>query len=104
MQAALHSANLQPNDIDYINAHATSTPLGDLIECKAISEVFQTNAQVGGRNSKPLFISSTKGALGHMLGAAGAIEALICALCVKHDVVPPTLNVTQIDPEIKVTA
>jgi 3-oxoacyl-[acyl-carrier-protein] synthase II len=85
MQAALEDANLQPTDIDYINVHGTSTPVGDLSEAKAIKEVF-------GDHAYKLNISSTKSMTGHLLGAAGAVEALVCVKSVQDDIVPPTIN------------
>ncbi len=85
MEAALEDANLQPTDIDYINVHGTSTPVGDLSEAKAIKEVF-------GEHAYKLNISSTKSMTGHLLGAAGAVEALICVKSVQDDIVPPTIN------------
>jgi 3-oxoacyl-[acyl-carrier-protein] synthase II len=85
MQAALEDANLQPTDIDYINVHGTSTPVGDLSEAKAIKEVF-------GDHAYKLNISSTKSMTGHLLGAAGAVEALVCVKSVQEDIVPPTIN------------
>ena len=85
MQNALEDANLQPEDIDYINVHGTSTPVGDVSEAKAIKEVF-------GEHAYKLNISSTKSMTGHLLGAAGAVEALVSILAVKNDIVPPTIN------------
>jgi 3-oxoacyl-[acyl-carrier-protein] synthase II len=85
MQAALEDANMQPTDIDYINVHGTSTPVGDLSEAKAIKEVF-------GDHAYKLNISSTKSMTGHLLGAAGAVEALVCVKSVLEDIVPPTIN------------
>ncbi len=85
MQNALEDANLQPEDIDYINVHGTSTPVGDISEAKAIKEVF-------GEHAYKLNISSTKSMTGHLLGAAGAVEALVATLAVKNDTVPPTIN------------
>ena len=85
MMNALEDANMQPEDIDYINVHGTSTPVGDVSEAKAIKEVF-------GEHAYKLNISSTKSMTGHLLGAAGAIEALIATLSVKNDIVPPTIN------------
>ena len=95
MEAALKDANLKPEDIDYINVHGTSTHLGDLSEAKAIKDVF-------GESAYKLNISSTKSMTGHMLGAAGAIEAMACILAVKDDIVPPTINHEEgdDDPEI----
>lgn len=85
MKYALQDAGLNPEDIDYINVHGTSTPLGDIAEAKAIKEVF-------GENAYRLNISSTKSMTGHLLGAAGIIEAIACILAVKNDIVPPTIN------------
>ena len=85
MQRALKDAGLQPTDIDYINVHGTSTPVGDVSEAKAIKDVF-------GDHAYKINISSTKSMTGHLLGAAGAVEAMACVLSVKHDIVPPTIN------------
>ena len=85
MMNALEDAELKPEDIDYINVHGTSTPVGDISEAKAIKEVF-------GEHAYKLNISSTKSMTGHLLGAAGAVEALIATLAVKNDIVPPTIN------------
>lgn len=85
MQRALEDAGLKPEDIDYINVHGTSTPVGDLSEAKAIKDVF-------GESAYKLNISSTKSMTGHLLGAAGAIEAMACVLAVKNDIIPPTIN------------
>ncbi|MDH8701918.1 3-oxoacyl-[acyl-carrier-protein] synthase II [Dysgonomonadaceae bacterium PH5-43] len=85
MKNALADANLSPEDIDYINVHGTSTPVGDPSEVKAIKEVF-------GESAYKLNISSTKSMTGHMLGAAGAIETMACVLAVQNDIVPPTIN------------
>ena len=95
MQAALKDAGMQPEDIDYINVHGTSTHVGDISEVKAIQELF-------GDHAYKLNISSTKSMTGHMLGAAGAAEALFSLLAVKEDVVPPTINHAEgdEDPEI----
>lgn len=93
MKAALKDANLQPEDIDYINTHGTSTPLGDGAEIKAILGVF-------GDHSYKLNISSTKSMTGHCLGAAGAIEAIASIKSVMHDIVPPTINHFTDDPTI----
>ncbi|MCF8275248.1 MAG: beta-ketoacyl-ACP synthase II [Flavobacteriales bacterium] len=91
MRSALRDAGLKPSDIDYINVHGTSTPLGDIAESKAIKEVFGTDAY-------NLNISSTKSMTGHLLGAAGAIEAIACVMSVKNDLVPPTINHFTDDP------
>ena len=93
MIAALEDAELDAAAIDYINVHGTSTPLGDIAETKAILQVF-------GEHAYNLNISSTKSMTGHLLGAAGAIEAIACILAVKNDVVPPTINHFTDDPEI----
>ena len=85
MQRALEDAGLQPEDIDYINVHGTSTPVGDVSEAKAITQVF-------GDHAYQLNISSTKSMTGHLLGAAGAVEAIVCCLAVQNDIVPPTIN------------
>ena len=85
MMNALEDAELKPEDIDYINVHGTSTPVGDISEAKAIKDVF-------GEHAYKLNISSTKSMTGHLLGAAGAVEALIATLAVKNDIVPPTIN------------
>ena len=85
MQRALEDAGLKPEDIDYINVHGTSTPVGDISEAKAIKDVF-------GESAYKLNISSTKSMTGHLLGAAGAVEAMACVLAVKNDIIPPTIN------------
>ena len=85
MKAALEDAEMQPEDIDYINVHGTSTPVGDVSEVKAITKLF-------GKHAYELNISSTKSMTGHLLGAAGAVEALFCCLSVQNDIVPPTIN------------
>ena len=85
MMNALEDAEMKPEDIDYINVHGTSTPVGDISEAKAIKDVF-------GEHAYKLNISSTKSMTGHLLGAAGAVEALIATLAVKNDIVPPTIN------------
>lgn len=92
MRNALRDAGMQPNEVDYINVHGTSTPLGDVAESKAIKEVF-------GESAYNLNISSTKSMTGHLLGAAGAIETISCVMAVKNDVIPPTINHTTDDPE-----
>ena len=95
MQAALDDAGLKPEDIDYINVHGTSTHVGDISEAQAIKDVF-------GDHAYKLNISSTKSMTGHLLGAAGAVEAMACVLAVKNDVVPPTINHVEgdDDPEL----
>ena len=90
MMNALEDAGMQPEDIDYINVHGTSTPVGDISEVKAIKALF-------GEHAYKLNISSTKSMTGHLLGAAGAVEALASVLAVKNDVVPPTINHTEGD-------
>jgi 3-oxoacyl-[acyl-carrier-protein] synthase II len=93
MISALDDANIKPEDVDYVNVHGTSTPLGDIAEAKAIQTVF-------GDHAYNLNISSTKSMTGHLLGAAGAIEAIACVMAVKHDIVPPTINHFTDDPEL----
>jgi 3-oxoacyl-[acyl-carrier-protein] synthase II len=93
MLAALKDAGMQPADIDYINTHGTSTPLGDVAEVKAIVDVF-------GERAYGLNISSTKSMTGHCLGAAGVIEAIACMMSVVHDQIPPTINHFTDDPEL----
>ncbi len=91
MNEALSDANMKPEDIDYINVHGTSTPIGDIAEITAIQKVF-------GEHAYKLNISSTKSMTGHLLGAAGAIEAAATIMAVKHDIVPPTINHFTDDP------
>jgi len=93
MFAALEDAGMKPEDIDYINTHGTSTPLGDIAEVKAIVDVF-------GEHAYSLNISSTKSMTGHCLGAAGVIEAMACVMSVTHDCIPPTINHFTDDPEL----
>ena len=90
MEAALRSGSMNPEDIDYVNAHGTSTPLGDLAEFGAVRQLF-------GEHRKTMSMSSTKSAVGHALGAAGALEAIFCLLAIRDQVAPPTLNLN--DPE-----
>ena len=92
MKMALRHAGLNPGDISYINAHGTSTPQGDIAETQAIKTVF-------GDHAKKLAVSSTKGATGHMLGAAGATELVFCVKAIENSVVPPTINLDKPDPE-----
>lgn len=100
MKNCLENAGLKPEDVDHINTHGTSTPLGDVAELKAISEVF-------GDHAKNININSTKSMTGHLLGAAGAIEAISVILAMEHGIVPPTINHTtvdeNIDPELNLT-
>jgi len=91
MQLALSDAGMRPDDIDYINAHGTSTVPNDIIETKAIKKAF-------GQHAWNLAVSSSKSMLGHMLGAAGAVEAAITALALSEGIVPPTANLDQPDP------
>jgi 3-oxoacyl-[acyl-carrier-protein] synthase II len=92
MRAALDRAGLEPDQVGYINAHGTSTPQGDLAETKAIKEVF-------GEHAYDLAVSSTKSVLGHLFGAAGAVEAMMCVLALHEGVLPPTINYRTPDPE-----
>lgn len=93
MTLAVADAQLQPKDVDYINVHGTSTGLGDVAEPKAIQRAF-------GEHAYELNISSTKSMTGHLLGAAGAVEAIACVLAVKNDIVPPTINFTTLDSDL----
>ena len=93
MQEALDDAGMQPSEIDYINVHGTSTPLGDVAELKALEAVF-------GEALPQISISSTKSMTGHLLGAAAAIEALACVMAISRGVVPPTINVENLDEEV----
>lgn len=92
MKMALRSAGLNPSEVSYINAHGTSTPQGDIAETQAIKTVF-------GDHARKLAVSSTKGATGHMLGAAGATELVFCIKAIQQDIVPPTINIENQDPE-----
>ena len=92
MRMAIRSARLTPGDISYINAHGTATPQGDVCETQAIKAVF-------GDHARKLAVSSTKGATGHMLGAAGAVEMALCAKALLENVVPPTINYDNPDPD-----
>ena len=100
MEEALSDAQMSPSDIDYINVHGTSTPLGDIAELKALDKLF-------GESIKHLSISSTKSMTGHLLGAAAAIEALACIMAITRGVIPPTINVENLDeavgPELDLT-
>ena len=93
MELALREAGLRPADVDYINAHGTSTPLGDLAEIRAILRVF-------GEDAYKVNISSTKSMTGHMMGAAGAVEALACIHAIQDGVIPPTVHFKNEDPQI----
>lgn len=100
MESALKDANLRPEDVDYINVHGTSTPLGDVSETKAIQKVF-------GEHAYKLNISSTKSMTGHLLGAAGAIEAIASIMAIRHSIIPPTINHftddETLDPKLNLT-
>jgi 3-oxoacyl-[acyl-carrier-protein] synthase II len=94
MRMALKDAGVAPDAIDYVNAHGTSTPVGDIAESEAIAAVFGEHA-----TSKKLWISSTKSMMGHLLGAAGAVESAVCALAIAEGKIPPTINLTDPDPQ-----
>jgi 3-oxoacyl-[acyl-carrier-protein] synthase II len=100
MKNCLENSGIKPEDVDHINTHGTSTPLGDVAELKAISQVF-------GSHAKTININSTKSMTGHLLGAAGAIESIAVILAMKHGIVPPTINHTKVDeninPELNLT-
>jgi len=100
MKNCLNNAGIKPEEVDHINTHGTSTPLGDVAELKAISEVF-------GEHAKNININSTKSMTGHLLGAAGAIESIAAILTIEHGIVPPTINHSvadeNIDPELNLT-
>ncbi|MBA4055324.1 MAG: beta-ketoacyl-[acyl-carrier-protein] synthase II, partial [Marivirga sp.] len=91
MKWALEDANLKPEEVDYLNPHATSTPVGDESEMKAVSKFF-------GPHTSKLHISATKSATGHLLGGAGAIESIICIKAIDAGVMPATINTSSIDP------
>jgi 3-oxoacyl-[acyl-carrier-protein] synthase II len=93
MRTSLEDAEMQADEIDYINVHGTSTPLGDIAETKAIKAVF-------GEHAFNLNIGSTKSMTGHLLGAAGAIESIACILSIKHGIIPPTINHFTDDPDL----
>jgi 3-oxoacyl-[acyl-carrier-protein] synthase II len=93
MRLALAEAGLKPEDVDYINVHGTSTPLGDIAELKAVKKVF-------GEHAYKLNISSTKSMTGHLLGGAGAIETMACIDAICNGIIPPTINFKEEDPEI----
>ena len=90
MEQAIKNAGLSVEDIDYINTHGTSTPMGDPIETSAITQVF-------GEHAKDMAVTSTKGATGHMMGAGGITEAIACIQAIREGIVPPTLNLEHLD-------
>ncbi|HET9847659.1 MAG TPA: beta-ketoacyl-ACP synthase II [Candidatus Dormibacteraeota bacterium] len=92
MRRALRKAEIEPEQVDYINAHGTGTPLNDKFETDAIHRVF-------GQHAERVIVSSTKSMTGHMMGASGAVEAIVCALTIRDQVIPPTINLTTPDPE-----
>ncbi|MGB2705243.1 MAG: beta-ketoacyl-[acyl-carrier-protein] synthase II, partial [Candidatus Omnitrophota bacterium] len=92
MKLCLEDAGLKPEDIDYINAHGTSTVYNDKVETLAIKKAF-------GEHAGKVAISSTKSVTGHLLGAGGGVETIICALAIKHNTAPPTINLENPDPE-----
>ena len=92
MSMALRNARVRPAQVDYINAHATSTPIGDVVEIKAIKDLF-------GRRANQVAINATKSLIGHTLGAAGALAGIVCALTVDTSLVHPTLNYDDPDPD-----
>jgi 3-oxoacyl-[acyl-carrier-protein] synthase II len=91
MRMALRNAGMNPEDVTYINAHGTSTPQGDIAETEAVKSVF-------GEHARKVMVSSTKGATGHMLGAAGAVEMVVCVKTLQTDIIPPTINYEVPDP------
>ena len=93
MEGALLDSGLKTDDVSYINAHATSTPAGDISECKAIAKVFD-------QSLTKIKISATKSMTGHLLGAAGAIEAITCIKAIEQSTIPPTINLKETDPDI----
>ena len=93
MKIALKQSGITPEEVDYINAHGTSTPLGDKAETKAIKTVFGEHT-----TSHKLAISSSKSMTGHLLGAAGAIEAIVCIMAIQDNIIPPTINLHEPDP------
>lgn len=93
MRMALEDAGFEPEDIDYVNMHATSTPVGDLSEIKALNTVFNQHTN--------LHASATKSMTGHLLGAAGAVEAIACVMAIQHGMIPPTINLNNLDAEIQ---
>ena len=93
IELALEEAKVNPEEINYLNAHATSTNVGDLSEMKAVDKVFNSNF-------KNLKISATKSMTGHLLGAAGAIEAILSIKAIENSIIPPTINTVTVDPEL----
>ena len=93
MKETLRDAGVNRDEVDYVNVHGTSTPLGDIAEVKAIQKVF-------GDDAFKLNVSSTKSMTGHLLGAAGAVEAIACIMAIQHGYIPPTINHFTDDPEI----
>lgn len=93
MNDAINEAGISPSDVDYVSTHGTSTPVGDLSECKAVGTVFE-------KSLDKLHISATKSMTGHLLGAAGAIESIACIKAIETGIIPPTINVNEIDPAI----
>ena len=92
MEQALQSSGISPDDVDYLNAHGTSTPMNDRSEAAAIEAVF-------GNHTKTLSVSSTKGLMGHLIAAAGAVEAAVCALAIQRQTIPANVNLVHRDPE-----
>src|SRR5690606_31495856 len=93
MRFALEDAGLNPEDVDYVNAHATSTPVGDISETKAIAKLFKGHEE-------GLYVGATKSMTGHLLGAAGVIEGIACVMAIKNSVIPPTINLSHLDTAI----
>jgi 3-oxoacyl-[acyl-carrier-protein] synthase II len=93
MKDAMNDAGLKPEDVDYVNTHGTSTPVGDLSECKAIANVFAGSLD-------KLHVSATKSMTGHLLGAAGAAEAIACVKAIQEGIIPATINLNEVDPQI----
>jgi 3-oxoacyl-[acyl-carrier-protein] synthase II len=89
----LKDAGLTPEDIDYVNPHATATPVGDRNECSALRQIFG--------NNRRLLVSGTKSMTGHLLGAAGAVEAIFSVLSIRDSIVPPTINLKEVDPDCR---
>lgn len=98
MKIALNDASLKPDQIKFVNAHATSTPAGDLAEINAIKRIFSESTQ---QRKDPAYVTSYKGSIGHLLGAAGAVETIFSILACKEKTIPPSINITNLDPAIK---